>query len=372
MAADLLGRTIGRRRRRGARRRRRRRPGPDRAGRGARGDRACSAARRPRSPPPRPPCSTRTTASATPRSGRSAPWPTTRRWRRSPGCRSSPATRARPSAPRWPACSDRADRTRSSQRLIAELLEDPDRRRAWPASPPSAGCATPPRSTPPAPCSATHRPGSASRPSRRWRHSPTVRDSEPADRGRLDDDAAPVRRAAAAALAGFETTPAGVTDVLLHGSPRAQEAALLALRGHGPDVRADRHRLDDRGPRAGDPPPTGSTVLAGAEPDATVGPSRRSPSCATSSPAASSGSRTSARGAGGPRGARGWRRPPPVPSIGRPRDQGAGDRGARLDRRSTPVRRARPAARGRGRRRAGSRCRRAPACSMMTTRGSRA
>ena len=88
--------------------------------------------------------------------------------------------------------------------------------------------------------------------------------------GPLDDDAPPVRRAAAAALAGFETTPAGVTDVLLHGSPRAQEAALVALRGHGPDVRDDRHRLDHQALERAARLRRARTVLAGAEPGATV------------------------------------------------------------------------------------------------------
>ena len=135
---------------------------------------ACSAAHRPRSPRPRRPCSTRMPASATPRSGRSAPWPTTRRWRRSPGYPRSPATRARPFAPPWPACSDRADRTPARSGSSPSCSRIPTARRAWLGSPPSAGCATRPRSTPPAPCSATHRPGSGSRSSRHWRHSPTV------------------------------------------------------------------------------------------------------------------------------------------------------------------------------------------------------
>jgi HEAT repeat protein len=65
----------------------------------------------------------------------------------------------------------------------------------------------------------------------------------------LDDDAQEVRAAAARALAGLETTPAGLLAVLADGSPRAQAAALSALDGHGPEVRTDlrawtRSRLD--------------------------------------------------------------------------------------------------------------------------------
>ena len=41
-------------------------------------------------------------------------------------------------------------------------------------------------------------------------------------------------------------TPLGLLDVLSSGSNRAQEAALTALRGHGPDVRQDGHRVDAR------------------------------------------------------------------------------------------------------------------------------
>jgi HEAT repeat protein/ATP/ADP translocase len=55
----------------------------------------------------------------------------------------------------------------------------------------------------------------------------------------LDDDASDVRATAAAALSERETTPPGLLDVLDHGSSRAQEAALAALRGHGPDVRPE-------------------------------------------------------------------------------------------------------------------------------------
>ena len=87
----------------------------------------------------------------------------------------------------------------------------------------------------------------------------------------LDDDAAAVRRAAAVALAARSRRPRLVLPTSCSiGSPRAQEAALLALRGHGPDVREtviawtlERLERAARLRRA-------RTVLAGAEPDATV------------------------------------------------------------------------------------------------------
>jgi HEAT repeat protein len=53
----------------------------------------------------------------------------------------------------------------------------------------------------------------------------------------LDDDSGDVRAVAAATLAGLDAAPSGLMDVLEHGSPHAQRAALDALRGHGPDVR---------------------------------------------------------------------------------------------------------------------------------------
>jgi HEAT repeat protein/ATP/ADP translocase len=55
----------------------------------------------------------------------------------------------------------------------------------------------------------------------------------------LDDDADAVRAAAAGALAEQERTPPELLDVLTTGSPRAAEAALTALRGHGPAVRPE-------------------------------------------------------------------------------------------------------------------------------------
>ncbi len=54
----------------------------------------------------------------------------------------------------------------------------------------------------------------------------------------LDDPVADVRVAAARILAAFETAPPGVVEVLATDSARAQAAALTALVGHGPEVRA--------------------------------------------------------------------------------------------------------------------------------------
>jgi HEAT repeat protein len=53
----------------------------------------------------------------------------------------------------------------------------------------------------------------------------------------LDDEAAAVRSAAITVLADRDVTPAGLVDLLTTGSTRSQAAALVALRGHGPDVR---------------------------------------------------------------------------------------------------------------------------------------
>jgi len=54
--------------------------------------------------------------------------------------------------------------------------------------------------------------------------------------GLLDDDSARVRRTAAGLLAARDAATEGVVDLLASGSPRAQDAALLALLGHGPAV----------------------------------------------------------------------------------------------------------------------------------------
>jgi HEAT repeat protein len=53
----------------------------------------------------------------------------------------------------------------------------------------------------------------------------------------LDDDAAVVRSAAARALRARHTVPPEVFEVLSGPSARAQDAALVALDGHGPEVR---------------------------------------------------------------------------------------------------------------------------------------
>ncbi len=53
----------------------------------------------------------------------------------------------------------------------------------------------------------------------------------------LDDPTVEVRQAAARGLAALEDAPDGLFDVLATGSPRAQDAALRALDGHGPEVR---------------------------------------------------------------------------------------------------------------------------------------
>jgi HEAT repeat protein len=55
--------------------------------------------------------------------------------------------------------------------------------------------------------------------------------------GALDDDSSLVRRTAAGLLATRTVETDGVLDVLTSGSPRAQDAALLALMGHGEPVR---------------------------------------------------------------------------------------------------------------------------------------
>jgi HEAT repeat protein len=54
----------------------------------------------------------------------------------------------------------------------------------------------------------------------------------------LDDPAAVVRRAAAERLATLPAVPDGVLEVLRDGSPESQAAALMAMDGHGSEVRA--------------------------------------------------------------------------------------------------------------------------------------
>ena len=54
---------------------------------------------------------------------------------------------------------------------------------------------------------------------------------------KLEDDDTDVRRAAAAALRARSTPASGLVEVLATGSERAQDAALIAMEGHGPAVR---------------------------------------------------------------------------------------------------------------------------------------
>ena len=55
----------------------------------------------------------------------------------------------------------------------------------------------------------------------------------------LDDDSPRVRRTAAALLAAGDSLADGLVDLLRSGSPRVQEAALLAMAGHGAAVRGE-------------------------------------------------------------------------------------------------------------------------------------
>ena len=259
----------------------------------------------------------------------------------------------------------------SSERLIAELLEDPDSEARV------AGLAAVRRLRDTASIDATR--ALLGDPSPRVRVAvvealaafPDRADSVPAIVAALDDDAAPVRRAAAAALAGLETTPDGVTDVLLHGSPRAQEAALLALRGHGPDVRETVIGWTIDGLERAARLRRARTVLAGAEPDATM---RAQP--------------TLALPVRRPRQPRAAGRGPDAPRAGGPGAPEAGGVIRRCLRSDDPEIRAQAIealdSTGDRRlsgalvrlledevgRRAGSRCRACARCSMMTIRGS--
>ena len=55
----------------------------------------------------------------------------------------------------------------------------------------------------------------------------------------LDDDSPTVRRTAAGLLASRDEETDGLLEVLASGAPRAQDAAILAMVGHGPAVRAE-------------------------------------------------------------------------------------------------------------------------------------
>jgi HEAT repeat protein len=97
--------------------------------------------------------------------------------------------------------------------------------------------------------------------------------------GALDDDSLRVRRTAADLLARRTDDTVGIVDVLLSGSPRAQDAAILALSGHVDPIRetiagwageqvaraaavgSDRRALDG-GPGAPPPPDTSLGFLA--------------------------------------------------------------------------------------------------------------
>ena len=177
----------------------------------------------------------------------------------------------------------------------------------------------------------------------------------------LDDDVAEVRDTAAQALSDRESTPLGLLDVLSSGSNRAQEAALIALRGHGPDVRQAviawtlgrleratelrRARAMLAGSETGRPAPGTGTRLPAGGPLATGGAHDRARSSCP----------------GRARGAGGRRRDPALPPLRRCRGPGAGDRGPRLHRRPRAPAGPRAAPRRRGDRCAGSRCRACPA-----------
>ena len=183
----------------------------------------------------------------------------------------------------------------------------------------------------------------------------------------LDDESGDVRPAAAVALAAFPTAPAGLLEVLDTGSVRAQEAALVALRGHGPDVRAPliawtRARLERAADLRRERRP-GPASRRRVEPRRDAGHDAASPDGVPHRhrrPSRGGHRGPGARRARRPRHARSRRRHPPVAPLRRPRSPRPGDGGARLGRRSRAVRRPRPAARGRGPRCAGCRCRPAP------------
>ena len=175
----------------------------------------------------------------------------------------------------------------------------------------------------------------------------------------LDDDAPTVRAAAARAVRAREHVPPELFDILSGPSPRAQDAALSALDGHGPEVR-DRliawtlGRLER------------ATTLRRVRLACIVPSSdgRRSRRIRRDARLPDVGAGVTRAPRGGPRApvdaparrARGGRRHPPLPSIPGPGDAGAGDRGARLDRRSRPVERAGPTPRAGGRHRAHRAC----------------
>ena len=116
----------------------------------------------------------------------------------------------------------------------------------------------------------------------------------------LDDDVDAVRMTAARALSDRERTPAMLLEVLTTGSSRAQEAALVALRGHGPDVRAPviawtRARLD----RAAEL--RGARLALAAGTDGTAGAAGTGGSAGTARTGGTAGTAGTAGGHGGAR-----------------------------------------------------------------------
>ena len=196
----------------------------------------------------------------------------------------------------------RADRTPASERLIAELLEDPDERgaRGWPRRRPSA-CATRPRSTPPAPLLGDPSPrvrvggrrgiGGVPRPMpTRCRRSSAA----------LDDDALRSDARRRPRSPAFETTPTGVVDVLLHWlaarpGGRARRPCAATARTSARTSSTGRSRRLERAPALR----RARTVLAecGARRDDAGTGRRLALPVATSSPAASAASTGLALGA---------------------------------------------------------------------------
>ncbi len=144
----------------------------------------------------------------------------------------------------------------------------------------------------------------------------------------LGDDALVVRRAAATTLRGRADAAMSVVERLETGSPREQQAALDALEGHGPAVRARvlawaTSQVD----RARDLRRHAALSAASAE-DAPI----EAPSSGAG-PTATDGDRGGACcGRYGARRTGGGRADPTLPSIGGSRER-AGHRGTRLDRR---------------------------------------
>ena len=236
-----------------------------------------------------------------------------------------------------PSCS----RTRTASARVAGLDADPPARRPGPARARTRALLGDP--SPEVRVAAIEALAASPRPAR----------SVPALVAALDDDAAvgPTRPRRPRSPGSRRHRPA-LVDVLLATDPARPGGRARGPARPRPGGPGAGHRLDQRRGSSGRPTSAGLGTVAGR-----CGPGATAPAQptldvprATSSTAASGGSiDPTPRRAGRPRRARGRRRHPPLPSVGRPGDPGAGDRGARLDRRPTPVRRARPAARGRRR-----------------------